>query len=137
MEKSLGLGRKSLGRNADTKKWFWFPIPKCGLGPERILVLNNNTLVFFAHWYWYLFSILQIEYWYNWYFSIWKSYWILKTSIFILCWSGLWYSQLQFLLVFTHVWQATISLLNVSMTNIFWAKIHSLSKQFCTRVLFS
>ena len=26
-----------------------------------------------------------------WYFSIWKSCWILNTSIFILCWSGLWY----------------------------------------------
>ena len=57
--------------------------------PERILILNTDTSVFLAYWYWYLFSILQIEYWY-WYFSIWKSYWILNTSIFILYWSGLW-----------------------------------------------
>ena len=56
--------------------------------PERILILNTDTSVFLAYWYWYLFSILQIEYWY-WYFSIWKSYWILNTSIFILYWSGL------------------------------------------------
>ena len=76
---SLGLGRKSLGFNTDTEtwSWFWFPIPKCGLGPERILILNTDTSVFFA--YWCLFSILQIEYWY-WYFSIWKSYWILVFS---------------------------------------------------------
>ena len=56
---------------------------------ERILILNTDTSVFSAYWYWYLVSILQIEYWY-WYFSIWKSYWILNTSIFILYWSGLW-----------------------------------------------
>ena len=58
--------------------------------PERILILNTDTSVFLAYWYWYwyFFSILQIEYWY-WYFSIWKSYWILNTSIFILYWSGL------------------------------------------------
>ena len=57
--------------------------------PERILILNTETSVFSAYWYWYLSSILQIEYWY-WYFSIWKSYWILNTSILILYWSGLW-----------------------------------------------
>ena len=28
-----------------------------------------------------------------WYFSIWKSYWILNTSIFILYWSGLWIAK--------------------------------------------
>ena len=60
------------------------------LFPERILILNTDTSVFLAYWYWYLFSILQIEYWY-WYFSIWQSYWILNTSIFILYWSGLWF----------------------------------------------
>ena len=43
--------------------------------------------VFFKYWYWYCFSIFQIEYWY---FSISKSYWILNTSIFILYWSMLW-----------------------------------------------
>ena len=57
--------------------WYW------------ILILQ----FFWAYWYWYLFSILQIEYWY-WYFSIWKSYWILNTSIFILYWSGLCFKQL-------------------------------------------
>ena len=47
----------------------------------------TDTSVFYN--YWYLFSILQIEYWYYQYFSTWKSYWILNTSIFILYWSGL------------------------------------------------
>ena len=50
--------------------------------PESILILNTDTSVFSTYWYWYLISILQIEYWYR-YFSIWKSYWILNTSIFI------------------------------------------------------
>ena len=48
-----------------------------------------DTSVFLTYWYWYLFSILQIEYWYL-YFSILKSYWIVNTSIFILYWSGHW-----------------------------------------------
>ena len=46
------------------------------LFPEKILILNTDTSVFFRNWYWYCFSILQIEYWY-WYFSILKAYWIL------------------------------------------------------------
>ena len=44
---SLSLGWKSLGSNTETWSWIWFPKPKRGLGPERVLILNTDTFSIF------------------------------------------------------------------------------------------